>query len=325
MGRVEDNDRPTAAGFVVRAARDSFSLFSIRLGTFCIEQNELLKEPATFCARPLAECRGGPVSGLPEGTPALTRPVHWPAAPPRTPSLHSMVSAFGSRHPALSVSDRPWGRGLFLVSHLPDLWAPAQTEAEPTASGLSSKEVPAARRAFGGREEPYGGSGLLVLPGGPRAWIDEAPDGTVLQARLEMAIHRKERDEGGPLSARLTYRLGDPYAIEVFFYPDGPGEPVVWTFARDLLIEGLDCRTGDGDVAVWSSPEDTADHERRTFIRLSSPEGTALLSTPRSRLKEYLDRTCRLCATGTEHFHLRQGLDTIESELGGLICRGLGD
>ncbi|MFJ3800011.1 SsgA family sporulation/cell division regulator [Streptomyces sp. NPDC090088] len=303
-----------------------FSSPFFQLVPFCIEQNELGEKPAACGARPLAECRGGPVPGLPEGTPALTGPVHWLAAPSRTPLLHSMGSAFAGRHPSLPVSHRPWGRGLFLVSHVPQLWLPAQPETEPTASGLSDKEIPAARRrAFGDREEPYGDSGLLVVPGGPRAWIDEAPDGTVLQARLEMAIHREERDEGEALWARVAYRLGDPYAIEVSFYSDGPGEPVMWTFARDLLAEGLDRRTGEGDVVVWSSPEDTPDRERRTFIRLNSPEGTALLSTSRSRLKEYLDRTYRQCATGTEQFHLRQGLDTIESELGGLTCRGLGD
>ncbi|MFJ3421907.1 SsgA family sporulation/cell division regulator [Streptomyces sp. NPDC086082] len=295
-----------------------FSLPFIRLGTFCIEQ----KEPAVFSAKPLVERRGGPAPGLFEGRTGRVR--RW-AAPPLTPSLQSMVSAFDSTHAAMPVSDRTWGRSLFLVSHLPQLWSPPQAEAEPTASEVSGKEVPAARRAFGGREEPYGGSGLLVMPGGPRAWIDEASDGTVLQARLEMAIHQKKRDEGEPLWARLTYRLGDPYAIEASFYSDGPGEPVTWTFARDLLTEGLDRRTGEGDVVVWSSPEDIPNCERRTFIRLSSPEGTALLSTSRSRLMEYLDRTCRLCARGTEQFHLRQGLDTIESELDGLACRGLGD
>ena len=42
-------------------------------------------------------------------------------------------------------------------------------------------------------------------------------------------------------------------------------------------------RAGERDVGVWSFPEGTADRERRTFIRLSSPEGTALLSTFCSR------------------------------------------
>jgi hypothetical protein len=84
-------------------------------------------------------------------------------------------------------------------------------------------------------------------------------------------------------------------------------------------------RTGEGDVVAGSSPEDTPDRERRTFIRLNSPAGTALLATSPSRLKEYLDRAYRLCATGTEQFHLRHGLDTVESELGALTCRALGD
>jgi hypothetical protein len=55
-----------------------------------------------------------------------------------------------------------------------------------------------------------------------------------------------------PLAASLFYSSKDPYAIRVVFY-DGDGEPVEWTFARDLLSTGLQERAGPGDVTVWPS------------------------------------------------------------------------
>lgn len=49
-----------------------------------------------------------------------------------------------------------------------------------------------------------------------------------------------------PVPTAVTYRPAeDPYAIKFTFYTP---EPVEWTFARDLLIEGLEVPSGTGDV-----------------------------------------------------------------------------
>ncbi|WP_332881022.1 SsgA family sporulation/cell division regulator [Streptomyces sp. NBC_00564] len=150
-----------------------------------------------------------------------------------------------------------------------------------------------------------------------RMWTETTQECTIQHAYLRMRVHHTEADHGYALPARFTYRISDPYAVEAVFYENQPEEKV-WTFARDLLFEGLDHSAGEGDVIVWPSPEQNPD-DQRIFIRLHSPEGTALLSTPRAQLKQYLDATQHLVACGAEHRRLDGSLDSFESALGQLI------
>ena len=57
-------------------------------------------------------------------------------------------------------------------------------------------------------------------------------------------------DEPATVSAQLSYDHRDPYAVCVSFNA-GSAERIEWTFARDLLDQGLWRPTGDGDVRVW--------------------------------------------------------------------------
>ncbi|MFI6340964.1 SsgA family sporulation/cell division regulator [Streptomyces sp. NPDC050535] len=149
-----------------------------------------------------------------------------------------------------------------------------------------------------------------------RMWTETTPGCTIQHAYLSMRVHHTEADHGYALPARFTYRTSDPYAVEAVFYENQP-EETAWTFARELLLEGLDHSAGEGDVIVWPSPEQNP-HDQRTFIRLRSPEGTALLSTSRAQLKQYLDATQHLVACGAEHRQLDGSLDSFESALGQL-------
>lgn len=57
---------------------------------------------------------------------------------------------------------------------------------------------------------------------------------------------------GQPVATSVKYfPVIDPYAISFIFYTP---EPIQWTFARDLLIEGLEVPSGNGDVKF--RPED---------------------------------------------------------------------
>ena len=55
-----------------------------------------------------------------------------------------------------------------------------------------------------------------------------------------------------PLTASLSYRCSDPYAIRMAF-DVGTDEPVEWILARDLLAAALHAREGIGDVQVWQA------------------------------------------------------------------------
>lgn len=169
--------------------------------------------------------------------------------------------------------------------------------------------------------QPAGTAGAVL-----RMWTENAAEGTAQHALLQMIVHQGEGGKRAELPVRLTYRPTDPYAVETVFYSGEPRGEVVWTFARDLLIGGLEHSAGEGDVTVWSPSEPKAKPgTRRTFIRLSSPEGTAVLSVPRAHLKRYLDKTQSLVAVGMEHQPFGSSLDVLDSEWVDLACPGFSD
>ncbi|MFD8779221.1 SsgA family sporulation/cell division regulator [Streptomyces sp. NPDC059916] len=214
-----------------------------------------------------------------------------------------------------------WPQRLLIASHLPVLWAPACTRL-PFASGVAPSWQTPDESADVPQRLPNGSTHHRDVP--TSVWSEDAEKGPALHTRLQMTLHDEEGDAGEPAPAQLTYRLSDPYAVEATFHPDGD-EAVVWAFARDLLTEGLDHSAGEGDVIVWTVVASDPDQEQRTYIRLNSPGGTALLSAPHRHLKRYLERTQHLCTPGMEHLHVGAALDTLEGELGELTCRGLGD
>lgn len=112
-----------------------------------------------------------------------------------------------------------------------------------------------------------------------------------------------------PVRAGLRYHVSDPYAMTVEFRTSE--EPVVWTFARQLLTEGVTRMVGDGDVKVWPSRDGG---ERLVCIALSSPSGRALFEAPLGDVVTFLTRTYELVPTGTEGDHL-----DLDSELALLL------
>jgi len=64
------------------------------------------------------------------------------------------------------------------------------------------------------------------------------------------------RPGSGSVAARinLMYDRTDPYAVVMTVRVPG-GEPITWTFGRDLLDDGLRRATGVGDVTVAPCPQ----------------------------------------------------------------------
>lgn len=104
-----------------------------------------------------------------------------------------------------------------------------------------------------------------------------------------------------PVRASLRYVPSDPYAVHVLFHAEAGGEPVGWSFARDLLVTGLTEATGIGDVRVW--PWSTVDGEY-VALALSSPDGNALFEVPRTVLVRFLRRTYVAVPRGRESEYL---------------------
>lgn len=104
-----------------------------------------------------------------------------------------------------------------------------------------------------------------------------------------------------PVRATVRYDVHDPYAVQVGFHtgsPDpGDNDVVEWTFARQLLTDGVTGPAGEGDVQVWPSSNGDAPV---VCLSLSSPSGRALFEVPLSDLVEFLGRTYAAVPTGDE-------------------------
>jgi hypothetical protein len=105
-----------------------------------------------------------------------------------------------------------------------------------------------------------------------------------------------------PVRASLRYDPTDPYAVHVLFHAESAGgEAVSWSFARELLVTGLDDPAGIGDVRVWPWATPRGDF---VALALSSPDGNALFEVPRSVLVRFLRRTYVVVPRGRETEYL---------------------
>lgn len=100
-----------------------------------------------------------------------------------------------------------------------------------------------------------------------------------------------------PLDAVLVYDAADPLAVSALF-DTGAEKPVRWTFARDLLHDGLHRRVGEGDLVVWPSVD--SEGEPAVNLRLCSPDGDALLEAPAAVIEDFLSMTTALVPFGQE-------------------------
>jgi hypothetical protein len=101
------------------------------------------------------------------------------------------------------------------------------------------------------------------------------------------------------LDAELRYDPADPFAVSLAIGVEC-GEPVIWTFARDLLAAGVSAPTGEGDITI--EPDPTAamnDDERMLRITLAT-DCLATMVTSAARVVEFLVETYAIVPTGSE-------------------------
>lgn len=131
---------------------------------------------------------------------------------------------------------------------------------------------------------------------------------TVVERELELRlILSPERSVRVP--ALLSYHRDDPFAVHIAFHINSE-HPVHWTFARELLVEGVFRPCGHGDVRVWPTK---AEGRSVVLMALSSPDGDALLEAPSAQVSAWLERTLRLVPPGTEGGQL--GIDDALDQL----------
>lgn len=131
---------------------------------------------------------------------------------------------------------------------------------------------------------------------------------TIVERELELKLVLSP-ERSIPVPARLTYRTDDPYAVHITFHL-GSDQPVDWTFARELLVEGVFRPCGHGDVRVWPTK---MDGRSMILMALSSPDGDALLEAPAAAVSAWLERTLRVVPPGSEPERL--GIDDALADL----------
>ncbi|MFJ3661220.1 SsgA family sporulation/cell division regulator [Streptomyces sp. NPDC090119] len=131
---------------------------------------------------------------------------------------------------------------------------------------------------------------------------------TVVERELELRLILSP-ERSIPVPARLAYRSDDPYAVHITFHVNSDF-PVHWTFARELLVEGVFRPCGHGDVRVWPTK---VNGRSAVLMALSSPDGDALLEAPTPQVSAWLERTLRAVPPGAEAAQL--GIDDALDQL----------
>jgi hypothetical protein len=106
-------------------------------------------------------------------------------------------------------------------------------------------------------------------------------------------------DGSTPVRSRWSYRADQPFTVVAAFQTDR-NRWVEWTFARDLLVEGLWTATGMGDVRLHPATEQGLD---MLVVEIESPEGYARLELDHESVSAFLDATAELVPIGEESEH----------------------
>ena len=99
-----------------------------------------------------------------------------------------------------------------------------------------------------------------------------------------------------PVTSQFSFSRHDPYAVTLRFLVDGD-QWVTWSFARDLLEQGITAAVGEGDVQIWPGDRDGA---RCVFLHTRSPHGAATFMLSLTIVVEFLLSTLALVPSGTE-------------------------
>lgn len=95
-----------------------------------------------------------------------------------------------------------------------------------------------------------------------------------------------------PVYSRWSYDPEDPYAVTLSFSAES-GRWVAWSFARDLVFDGLRRPVGLGDVRVRSDPD-------LLIIELESPDGYAVVEMDLAQAESFLAETTKAVPIGEE-------------------------
>lgn len=101
------------------------------------------------------------------------------------------------------------------------------------------------------------------------------------------------------LPARLSYSIEDPYAVTATFRT-GDGQ-VSWTFARELLRDGIRDMAGYGDIVIRPSHPSRG---AQVTMTLSSPTGSAVIEASRHQIAAFVSEVYNAVPEDAEWVYL---------------------
>ncbi len=117
---------------------------------------------------------------------------------------------------------------------------------------------------------------------------------TLSTTAVQIATVDAEQDHN--MSAEFNYDPTDSWAVSMTLSTESG--PVVWIFARELLLEGRYEPSGDGDVHVWPCLSPCG--EAVVIVELDSPSGTTLLQFPTRAVQDFVYASLETVPLGTE-------------------------
>ena len=122
---------------------------------------------------------------------------------------------------------------------------------------------------------------------------------------VQIATVRADQDH--TLVAEFVYDPADPCAVTLVVQSETG--PVLWTFARDLLVEGQYEPVGDGDVHVW--PCLSSCGEAVVIVELCSPAGETLLQFSTRAVQEFVYSSVEAVPVGAEQVDVDEWLEQL--------------
>jgi hypothetical protein len=132
-----------------------------------------------------------------------------------------------------------------------------------------------------------------------RLHVDHRTGITMSSPDLELNIHLTLAATSylpARVPARFSYVSADPYAVQVSLHVT-PDQVVHWTFARELLDQGMRTAAGLGDVKIAPIEPPLG---QRFSIELEPPGGYARLEGPVAPVQAWIAKTYEVVPAGSE-------------------------
>lgn len=134
---------------------------------------------------------------------------------------------------------------------------------------------------------------------------------------LDLLCYMRLEENGDLHPMILSYNMDTPYGVEIQLSPD-----VTWVFARELLIAGMEKRTGDGDVVVEPCLLKSYDNDFTNYIKITFRNDIDQISIyiKQEVVTHFISAILNVVPLGLEANHLN--IDAIDDELNSLLTEG---